>query len=113
MATRSVFEQVFREIRSIRARLDDIGKCIAGWKPQPIAVCESALLGLPDHLRRTYVIVLSKGECCAVDVAVVSQRGRSVESAYLNQLVRLGFVSKRREFRKVFFRAVSKMEGKS
>lgn len=62
------------------------------------------LLSLPDHLRRT-VLSLAKlgGEATAEEVSRETGRARAVESAYLNQLVAMGYLGKKRRGRKVYF----------
>ncbi len=62
------------------------------------------LLSLPDHLRRT-AIALAKlgGEATAEEVSKETGRARAVESAYLNQLVAMGYIAKKRKGRKVYF----------
>ncbi len=62
------------------------------------------LLSLPDHLRRT-VLSLAKlgGEATAEEVSRETGRARAVESAYLNQLVAMGYLGKKRKGRKVYF----------
>ena len=62
------------------------------------------LLSLPDHLRRT-AIALAKlgGEATAEEVSRETGRARAVESAYLNQLVAMGYIAKKRKGRKVYF----------
>ena len=61
------------------------------------------LLSLPDHLRRTAIALAQLGKATADDIAKKTKRARAVESAYLNQLVRLGYVKKRREGKTVYF----------
>ncbi len=107
MVRRSVFDQIFKEMLNIRLRLDDIENSISGWKPAPLEVAESELISLPDHLRRTYMIVASKGECSAVQVSDASGRCRAIESNYLNQLSRMGWLNKRRVSKTSIFRPVS------
>jgi len=107
---RSVLESIFREIMNIRQRLDDIENNFSGWKPLPVEVPESELIGLPDHLRRTYVVVSSKGECNAVQVSNLTGRCRAIESNYLNQLSRMGWLNKRRLSKTVHFRPISQKE---
>jgi len=97
MVRRSAFDRILREMQQIRYRLDDIENSISGWNPQPLKVPESHLLCLPDHLRRTYLIAASKGECNATEVANLTGRCRAVESNYMNQLVRMGWLAKRKD----------------
>jgi predicted transcriptional regulator len=61
------------------------------------------LLSLPDHLRKTAMILIKHGEATAGDVAKESGRARAVESGYLNQLLVMGHVKKHRKGRQVYF----------
>ena len=107
MVRRSVLDKIFREMINIRYRLDDIEKSVSNWTPQPLEVSDTELLRLPDHLRRTYLIVASKGECEAMVVSNITGRSRAAESNYLNQLARMGWLSKRRVSKTLYFRPVS------
>ncbi len=108
MVRRSIFDQIFKEMQHIRFRLDDLENSIASWNPQPIEISESKLISLPDHLRRTYLVVVSKGECSAITASNLTGRCRAIESNYLNQLVRMGWLNKRRVSKTTLFRALSK-----
>jgi hypothetical protein len=92
---------------NIRYRLDDLEKSFSNWNPQPLDVRDTKLLLLPDHLRKTYMTVASKGECDATIVSNFTGRCRAVESNYLNQLVRMGWLNKRRISKTMHFRLVS------
>jgi hypothetical protein len=107
MVRRSVFEQLFREIRNIRYRLDDIERRFSGWNPLPVEIPDSELFALPDHIRKTYMVAASKGECDATEVSTLTGRSRAVESSYLNQLARMGWLMKRKDSRVKRFRLVS------
>ncbi|RZN73828.1 MAG: transcriptional regulator [Candidatus Methanolliviera hydrocarbonicum] len=61
------------------------------------------LLDLPDHLRKTAMVMNKLKEATAKEVADETERERSIESAYLNQLHREDYLLKRREGRKVIF----------
>jgi hypothetical protein len=61
------------------------------------------LLSMPDHLRKTAMTICRAGRATAEDVAVQTERARAVESAYLNQLVIMGYVKKERKGRKAYF----------
>ena len=61
------------------------------------------LLSLPDHLRKTAMILCRLGRATADKVSIESGRKRAVESGYLNQLVVMGHVKKTREGRDVYF----------
>jgi len=58
---------------------------------------------LAPHLAKTYQVVRSKGQVTAMDVSMVTGRSRPLESVYLNQLVALGLLSKRRVGRRLYF----------
>jgi hypothetical protein len=107
MVRRSVLDKIFREMINIRYRLDDIEKSVSNWSPQPLEVPDTELLQLPDHLRRAYLTVASRGECEAEVVSNLTGRSRAVESNYLNQLARMGWLSKRRVSKTLYFRPVS------
>lgn len=107
LVRRSVLDKIFQEILNIRYRLDDIENSMSSWNPQPIEVSDSLLLALPDHLRTSYVAVVSRGECDATVVSNLTGRCRAVESNYLNQLARMGWLSKRRSSKTINFRPVS------
>lgn len=51
-------------------------------------------MALPDHLRKTMLALAKLVEARADEVAEITQRTRAIESGYLNQLVRLGYVKK-------------------
>jgi hypothetical protein len=61
------------------------------------------LLSMPDHLRKTAMTVCRLGRATADDVAQQTRRARAVESAYLNQLVIMGYLKKERKGRKAYF----------
>jgi len=100
-------DRIFEELVQIRLRLDDLENMISNWHPQPIHISESKLLSLPDNLRKTYLVVASKGECNATQVSNTTARSRAIESSYLNQLVRMGWLAKRRNSKTLNFHALS------
>ena len=110
MVRRSILDQIFKEMMNVRQRLDDIENNFSSWNPQPLEMPESSLITLPDHLRKTYVVVASKGECDAVQVSNLTGRCRAIESNYLNQLSRMGWLNKRRISKAVHFRLISKKQ---
>lgn len=61
-------------------------------------------LGLPDHLRLSLMKLVLLREGTVEEVAQETGRVRNLESTYLNQLVRLGFATKKRRGRKTVFR---------
>ncbi|MEM4704404.1 MAG: transcriptional regulator [Candidatus Bathyarchaeia archaeon] len=61
------------------------------------------LLSMPDHLRKTAMTVCRLGRATADEIAEQTHRARAVESAYLNQLVIMGYLKKERQGRKAYF----------
>ena len=105
-------DRIFEELVNIRQRLDDIERTISNWNPQPLPIPESELFSLPDNLRKTYLIVASKGECSATQVSSLTGRSRAIESSYLNQLARMGWLIKRRNSKTLQFRAITSLKEK-
>lgn len=61
------------------------------------------LLSMPDHLRKTAMAICRCGRATAEEIAEQTRRARAVESAYLNQLVIMGYLKKERKGRKAYF----------
>lgn len=70
------------------------------------------LLSLPDHLRKTALTLIKLGRAVADDVAKETGRARAIESAYLNQLVRMEYVWRKRVGKRVYFSAEKMAESK-
>jgi len=61
------------------------------------------LLSLPRSLRKTVMALYKLKEATAEDLTRETNRLRAVESASANQLVRMGYLKKKREGRRVYF----------
>jgi hypothetical protein len=61
------------------------------------------LLSMPDHLRKTAMTICRCGRATAEEISEQTERARAVESAYLNQLVIMGYLKKERNGRKAYF----------
>ena len=61
------------------------------------------LLSMPDHLRKTAMAICRCRKATAEEIAGQTRRARAVESAYLNQLVLMGYLKKERKGRKAYF----------
>jgi ArsR family transcriptional regulator, lead/cadmium/zinc/bismuth-responsive transcriptional repressor len=61
------------------------------------------LLNMPDHLRKTAMTICRNGRATAEEISGQTSRARAVESAYLNQLVIMGYIKKERQGRKAYF----------
>jgi hypothetical protein len=79
------------------------GLGIEAAKPSSLTVGVGELLELPDSLRKSMIAVQELGEATAEETAVKTNRTRSVESIYLNQLVRMGLLQRIRRGKKVYF----------
>jgi hypothetical protein len=80
---------------------------LSNQSAEPVHIPESELLSLPDNLRKTYLIAASEGECNATQASILTGRSRAIESSYLNQLVRMGWLAKYRNSRTLCFHTVS------
>jgi hypothetical protein len=69
----------------------------------PLGFDWNTLLALPDHLRKTIMVVAQQGRVTADEIAVVTHRARALESSYCNQLVVQGLLKKERVGRKAYF----------
>ncbi len=69
------------------------------------------LLSMPDHLRKTAMTICRCGRATAEEIAEQTNRARAVESAYLNQLVIMGYLKKERKGRKAYFYADRDSQG--
>jgi predicted transcriptional regulator len=78
-----------------------------GKKETPLVTDASldvmTLLNMPDHLRKTAMTICRNGRATAEEIADQTNRARAVESAYLNQLVIMGYLKKERKGRKAYF----------
>jgi ArsR family transcriptional regulator, lead/cadmium/zinc/bismuth-responsive transcriptional repressor len=80
-----------------------------GENQRPVASLPDAsldvmtLLSMPDHLRKTAMAICRCSKATAEEIAQQTSRARAVESAYLNQLVIMGYLKKVRNGRKAYF----------
>ena len=99
-------KKVGKELNQISSKLDrilEMEERILRRLTEPKTLDASTLLSLPDHLRRTAMVILRVGEVTAEMVAKETGRARAVESGYLNQLERMGFIERKRKGRVVYF----------
>ncbi|MDH7556921.1 MAG: hypothetical protein ACQXXL_07890 [Candidatus Methanosuratincola sp.] len=112
----SVLEKLEKEISSMKFMLEQILSLqqqlvektrIKGGQEESELPADgldiSILLRLPDHLRKTMLALAKLIEARADEVANITQRARAIESGYLNQLVRLGYVKKVRRKHQIYF----------
>jgi predicted transcriptional regulator len=101
-------EELLDRIEGIEKRLERIERILRlrdhGSEEQRFQASVEAAFELPDSLRRTIFALMEMGEATAEEVAEKTGRTRSIETIYLNQLVRMGFLSRERRGRKIYFK---------
>jgi Fic family protein len=85
--------------------LDKFGKYIDSYELTTLLPLPEEL---PDHLRKSLSAIIQLGKGRASDVAEITGRARAAESAYLNQLVRMGYLKKygKRKKQGVYFEVI-------
>ena len=104
-------EEVSGRMKRIEDRLDVLEKMIktvetslAESPPQSINLRD--LLALPSSLQKTMLAVQELKEATSSKVAEKTGRDRTVETIYLNQLSRLGYLGRERKGRKIYFKVL-------
>jgi ArsR family transcriptional regulator, lead/cadmium/zinc/bismuth-responsive transcriptional repressor len=89
-------------LKTNEALLERAGKkdLLSEFRKEPDAM---AILNLPIALRKTIIVLYKLEKATADDLALETKRLRAVESAAANELVRMGFIKKKREGREVYF----------
>jgi len=110
--------QIYDELKSLNQNLDSLNRTLTYLaealrssllrdversSPRHGQLDVNTLLSLPDHLRKTAMAIVKLGEGTASRVASETGRVRAAESDYLNQLVEMGYVKKRRISRNAVF----------
>ncbi|MEM2122621.1 MAG: helix-turn-helix domain-containing protein [Candidatus Bathyarchaeia archaeon] len=103
--------EIIQKLEAIAQKLDAIAEKLNELSPEKPREVElinlpmdvATLLSLPDHLRKTALILCNLGEATAEMVAKETGRARAAESDYLNQLVSRGYIRKKRVGRRVYF----------
>jgi len=113
MAPSREIQEILRRLRSIedeihklRKRVDRL-EAITQITAKPPITADNALR-LPDSLRKTMVTLAQLIEAPAEAIAEQTHRTRGMESIYLNQLTRMGYIQKIKRGRRIHFRALSK-----
>lgn len=103
ISMRSYLEQIISLQKEMMQRLDRGDKLPEEADNGSSGLSVAVLLRLPDHLRKTMVALSKLVEGRADEVASITGRARAIESGYLNQLVRLGYVKKIRKKHQIYF----------
>jgi hypothetical protein len=108
----SILEKIESSLERLNQKMEvmiEISKNSPQSNMQPLAPLPDnsldvmTLLSMPDHLRKTAMTICRCGNATAEQVADQTSRARAVESAYLNQLVIMGYLKKQRRGRKAYF----------
>jgi len=106
----SILEKIEESLERLNAKVEvmiEIQKTGESGKPAPslpeASLDVMTLLSMPDHLRKTAMSICRCGRATAEETAEQTKRARAVESAYLNQLVIMGYLKKERKGRKAYF----------
>jgi len=105
-----VLEKIRENLEKLNEKMEVHGN--KDMQPLPDAPLDvMTLLSMPDHLRKTAMTICRCGRATADEVAQQTSRARAVESAYLNQLVIMGYLKKERKGRKAYFYADRDSQG--
>ena len=99
MSVEETLKRIEKKLEKIETELKEISKQIL----EPNLSDPKSLIELPDHLRKTAIGLMRIGQGTASDVSRRTGRARAVESGYLNQLERQGYVTSFRKSRQKFF----------
>jgi predicted transcriptional regulator len=93
-------------IKRLEERLEVVEKTLQlrDISTPSVSLRQKDLLALPSSLQKTMLAIQELQEATSTGVANVTGRARSVETIYLNQLARLGYLNKERKGRKIFFK---------
>jgi predicted transcriptional regulator len=106
-----LLKKMNRNMEAISKKLDkliEVQRSAGGTRPnvslpEDMPLDVTTLLSLPDHLRKSALALSTLREATATDLSKETGRVRAVESDYLNQLVSMGLVKKKRKGRDVHF----------
>jgi predicted transcriptional regulator len=106
-----LLKKMNRNMETISKKLDkliEVQRSAGGVRPnvslpEDMPLDVTTLLSLPDHLRKSALALATLREATASDLSKETGRVRAVESDYLNQLVSMGLVKKKRKGRDVYF----------
>ena len=104
-------EETDERIRRIEERLDVLEKLAKKLEPSsarsaPRSIGMNDLLSLPTSLQKTLLAIQELEVATSAEVSKRTGRDRTVETIYLNQLTRLGFLSKERRGHRYYFKVL-------
>lgn len=107
----TILEKIEESLERLNQKMEviiEIQKSGSGGQRSAITLPDASLdvmtlLSMPDHLRKTAMAICRCSRATAEEIAEQTRRARAVESAYLNQLVIMGYLKKERKGRKAYF----------
>jgi biotin synthase-related radical SAM superfamily protein len=107
----TILEKIEESLERLNQKMEviiEIQKSGSGGQRSAITLPDASLdvmtlLSMPDHLRKTAMAICRCSRATAEEIAEQTSRARAVESAYLNQLVIMGYLKKERKGRKAYF----------
>jgi len=108
MQVRAILNEISKELKELNNKVD---KLIKIHNDSNVLFNETSILRLPKYLQETIIIVSQNKKVkgiTAEEVSNVSKKARAIESAHLNSLVGLGYLTKERVSRKVCFKLRNK-----
>ena len=103
MSETNILDQILASLQEMNGKIDRFINMRSLPLHNGSFLDATALMELPDHLRKSCLVVLAKGLVTAGDVASQTKRARAVESGYLNTLCTMGYLNKQRKGRETFF----------
>ena len=98
-----IFYQIYSKLDEIGDKLDNLTLVNKPNADEDVAPDIMSLLQLPENLRQTALTLYELGEATAEEIADITTKRRAVESAYLNDLEKMGYIHKKRVGRMVHF----------
>jgi len=103
-------ELLGKRLEDVEKRLEKLENIVSGIvssmgeRATIHSVDRAELMSIPDSLRKTMIAILELKEATADETARKTGRTRSLETIYLNQLTRIGYLSRSRKGRKIYFK---------
>ncbi|MFP4654097.1 MAG: helix-turn-helix domain-containing protein [Methanohalobium sp.] len=111
MSENDTLNDILDKLNEINSKMDKLLQDTnrdAGDKQNETILSKSmdvmTLISLPEHLRTTATTLLRLEQATADEISEITGKERAVESNYLNQLVKLGYVTKFRKGKRIYFR---------
>ena len=99
-------QSLINQLQKLEDRLASLESRVSSMESQFSPVIEDKMalfLTVPDTIRKSLFAVSQLEKCTAEDVSEITGRHRSIENKYLNELVRSGWLEKKREGKKMHY----------